>query len=130
MDFDLSEDQALIRDSLDRMLRDRYSFHQRQRYASEPAGWSRERWNDYADIGLLGLPFGEAYGGLAGSPVDTMIIMEAFGRALVLEPYLSTVVLAGGALRYGGNEPQRQALLPRIIAGEITLSLAHHERDA
>ena len=130
MDFDLSDDQRLIKESLERLMRDRYAFDQRQCYSREPGGWSRKRWKDYAEIGILGLPFSESDGGLGATPVETMIVMEAFGRALVLEPFLATVILAGGILRFGGNAGQRQALVPTIINGDLILALAHHEQLA
>ena len=87
-------------------------------------------WTQYAELGLLALPFEEKYGGIGGGPVDTMIVMEAFGRALVLEPYLATVVLAGSLLRLGGSEEQRDALLPKIASGELLMAFAHAERQA
>src|SRR6516165_189700 len=95
MDFDLSEEQRLLKESLDRLTGDRYAFEQRKTYGQNPEGWSRELWAQYAELGLLGLPFAERYGGSAGGAVETMIVMEAFGRALALEPYLATVVLGG-----------------------------------
>src|SRR5436305_1836818 len=93
MDFDLSEEQRLLKESLDRLIGDRYAFEQRKSYAQNPEGWSRELWAQFAELGLLGLSFDERYGGTAGGPVETMIAMEAFGRALALEPYFATVVL-------------------------------------
>ena len=98
MNFDLSEEQRLLKDSVERLLADRYDFERRKRYRSGEDGFSREMWARYAELGLLGLPFAEEHGGFGGGAVETMIVMEAFGRALVVEPYLSTVVLAGGAL--------------------------------
>src|SRR6516225_7917312 len=114
MDFDLTDDQRLLKDSVERLINDRYQFEQRKRYAREPEGWSRELWAQYAELGLLGLPFAEAHGGFGGGPVETMIVMEAFGRGLILEPYLATVILGGGLLRRAGTADQQAALLPRI----------------
>jgi pimeloyl-CoA dehydrogenase small subunit len=130
MDFDLSDEQRLLRDSVDRLLADHYGFAQRRGYLGEPAGWSRDMWRHYAELGLLGLPFGEEYGGFGGGAVDIMLVMEAFGRALVLEPYLATVVLGGSALRLAGSDAQKAALLPQIAAGDTTLAFAHGERQA
>jgi pimeloyl-CoA dehydrogenase small subunit len=130
MDFDLTEEQRLLKDSVERLLRDRYDFEARKAYAASPDGWSRELWAQYAELGLLALPFAEAHGGFGGGPAETMIVMEAFGRALALEPYLATVVLGGGALRRGGSEEQRAALVPRIADGSLLLSLAHTERQS
>src|SRR5215468_9565694 len=103
MDFDLSEEQRLLKESLERLIADRYAFEQRKGYGQSAEGWSREVWGQYAELGLLGLPFAEEYGGSSGGPVETMIAMEAFGGALALEPFLATVVLGGGFLRHGGN---------------------------
>ena len=130
MDFDLTEEQRLLRDSVDRLLADRYAFEKRRTYLGEPDGWSRELWSQYAELGLLGLPFAERYGGFGGGGVDVMLVMEAFGRALILEPYLATVVLAGTALRLAGNEAQRSAILPRVAEGRLLLAFAHGERQA
>jgi pimeloyl-CoA dehydrogenase small subunit len=130
MDFDLSEEQRLLRDSVERLLADRYDFAGRRRYMTEPEGWSADLWRQYAELGLLGLPFAEEHGGFGGGPVETMLVMEGFGRALALEPYLATVVLAGTALRLAGNAAQQTALLTRIASGELTLAFAHGERQA
>jgi pimeloyl-CoA dehydrogenase small subunit len=130
MDFDLSEEQRLLKDSLDRLIGDRYAFEQRKNYAQNPEGWSRELWRQYAELGLLGLPFAESDGGLGGGPVETMLVMEAFGRALVLEPYLATVVLGGGFLRHGALPAVRAALVPKIAEGSLIIALAHTERHS
>ena len=130
MDFDLSEEQRLLKESLDRLIGDRYAFEQRKGYGQSPDGWSRELWAQYAELGLLGLPFAERYGGSGGGPVETMIAMEAFGRALALEPFLATVVLGGGFLRHGGNAEQCAALIPKIADGSLTLAFAHTERQS
>jgi pimeloyl-CoA dehydrogenase small subunit len=130
MDFDLSEEQRLLKESLDRLIGDRYGFEQRKGYAQNQEGWSRELWAQFAELGLLGLPFEERHGGSAGGPVETMIAMEAFGRTLVLEPYLATVVLGGGFLRHGGNAEQCAALIPKIADGSLTFAFAHTERQS
>ncbi|MBV8118434.1 MAG: acyl-CoA dehydrogenase family protein [Alphaproteobacteria bacterium] len=130
MDFDFSDEQRLLRESVDRLLADHYSFAQRRGYLAEPEGWSRSLWRRYAELGLLGLPFAEEYGGFGGGAVDIMLVMEAFGRALVLEPYLATVVLGGTALRLVGNAAQKAAILPQIAEGNATLAFAHGERQA
>src|SRR5215831_10394808 len=82
MDFDLSEEQRLLKESVDRLIGDRYAFEQRKSYSQNAEGWSRELWAQFAELGLLGLPFAEQHGGSAGGLVETMIVMEAFGRAL------------------------------------------------
>ncbi|MBB3020216.1 pimeloyl-CoA dehydrogenase small subunit [Microvirga lupini] len=130
MDFDLSEEQRLLKDSVDRLMADRYDFESRQRYAKEPEGWSKELWSAYAELGLLALPFDEAHGGFGGGPVETMAIMEAFGRSLALEPYLATVILGGGLLQHGGSEEQKSAYLPQIASGDLRLAFAHTERQS
>jgi pimeloyl-CoA dehydrogenase small subunit len=128
MDFDLTDDQRLLKDSVERLIADRYQFEQRKRYVREPEGWSRELWAQYAELGLLGLPFAEAHGGFGGGPAETMIVMEAFGRGLILEPYLATVILGGGLIRRAGSAQQQAALLPQVTAGRMKLAFAHVER--
>ena len=99
MDFDLSEDQRLLKDSVDRLVADQYQFEQRKKYLREPAGYSAAMWDQITEMGLLGLPFEETLGGFGGGAVETAIVMDAFGRGLVLEPYFATVILGGGLLR-------------------------------
>jgi pimeloyl-CoA dehydrogenase small subunit len=130
MDFEFSDEQRLLKESVERLLADRYGFAQRRGYLAEPEGWSRALWAQYAELGLLGLPFDEEHGGFGGGAIDVMLVMEAFGRALVAEPYLATVVLAGTALRLAGAAAQQAAILPRIAAGERILAFAHGERQA
>jgi pimeloyl-CoA dehydrogenase small subunit len=130
MDFALSEEQTLLRNSVERLFADQYDFEARKRYAQETGGFSHALWRQYAELGLLGLPFSEEDGGLGGGPVETMIVMQAIGRALALEPYLGTVVLSGGLLRLGGSEALRRELVPQIAAGELILAFAHSERQA
>ena len=128
MDFDLSDDQRLLKDSVDRLIADRYSFEARKKIAAEPGGWSREMWAQFAELGLLGLPFAEAHGGFGGGPVETMLVMEAFGRGLVLEPFLATVILGGGLVQAAGSAEQQKAILPQIAAGKKIMAFAHVER--
>jgi pimeloyl-CoA dehydrogenase small subunit len=130
MDFELSDEQRLLRESVDRLIAEHYDFAARQRHAREPGGFSAAMWRRYAELGLLALPFAESDGGIGGGPVETMIVMEAFGRALALEPYLATVVLGGGFLRLGGRAAMRAALIPGIARGELKLAFAHAERQA
>ncbi len=130
MEFDLSEDQRLIEASVDRLMAEQYDFARRKNYQTHPEGWSRPMWRRYADLGLLGLAFDEKYGGLGGTAVETMIVMNAFGRALMLEPFLPTVILGGGLLRRSARQALRDHYIPQIVAGEITLAMAHHERQA
>jgi len=130
MDFELSEEQRLLKESVERLLADRYEFETRKRYMAEPDGWSREVWRQYAELGLLGLPFDEKFGGFGGGPVETMIVMEAFGKVLALEPFFATVVLGGGFIRLGGSEAQKKELLPKIADGSLLLAFAQTERQS
>ncbi|HEY0420022.1 MAG TPA: acyl-CoA dehydrogenase family protein [Acetobacteraceae bacterium] len=128
MDFDFSDDQRLLKDSVDRLVADRYGFESRKKFSQQPEGWSRELWAQYAELGLLGVRFDEKHGGFGGGPVETMIVMEAFGRGLVLEPYFATVILGGGLIRAAGSPAQQDAWLPRIAGGTLLLAFAHLER--
>ena len=130
MDFDLTDDQKLLTDSVSKLLADRYSFEARKGFQKQQEGWSTEVWAQFAELGLLGLPFDEAYGGFGGGAVDVMLVMEQFGKALVLEPYLATVVLAGTALKIAGSDAQKAALLPEIVAGSLKMAFAHSEQGA
>jgi pimeloyl-CoA dehydrogenase small subunit len=130
MDFSLTDEQRLLKESVERLLADRYGFEARQRFMVEPAGWSRALWRRYAELGLLALPFEDKHGGIGGGPVETMIVMEAFGRALALEPFFATVVLGGGLLRLGADEAMRAALIPKIARGDLLLAFAHAERQS
>ena len=123
MDFTLSEEQRLLCDSLGRLLADRYDFAARRAILASPAGWSEPVWTAFAELGLLGLNVAEAQGGFGGGPVELMLVMQAFGRALVMEPYLASVVLGGTALRAAGHS----ALLAEMVAGRLRLAWAHGE---
>jgi pimeloyl-CoA dehydrogenase small subunit len=130
MDFELSDEQRLLSDNVARLMKERYSFESRKAYQADPLGFSEGLWRQYAELGLLGAPFSEADGGYGGGAVETMLVEEAFGRALALEPYFATVVLSGAILRHGARREQREALIPAIAAGELRLSLAHAERSS
>jgi pimeloyl-CoA dehydrogenase small subunit len=127
MDFAYSEEQNLLRNSVVRLLADTYSFETFKRVSRGEPGWRPECWKQFAELGLLGAPLPEAYGGLGGGPVETMIVMEAFGRALVVEPYVPTVVVGGGILRSAGSETHKQEWLPKIAAGDAVLAFAFAE---
>jgi len=130
MDFDLSEEQRLLKESVDGLLNSQYDFDSRKKYSKEKGGWSRSVWNKLAEQGLLGLPFSEDDGGFGAGAVETMIVMEALGKALVVEPYLPTVVLAGGFLRRGGSADQKAAHIPGIIDGSKTFAFAQLEKNS
>jgi len=127
MDFNLTDEQTMLRDTLRRYLADTYSFDARQKTVAGGQGWNPQVWQAFAEeLGILGAPFAEAHGGLGGGAVENMLVMEELGRALVLEPYLSTVVIGGGALNAVGGT-QAEALIPGIIAGEVRIALAAAE---
>jgi pimeloyl-CoA dehydrogenase small subunit len=130
MDFDFTEEQRLLKESVDRFIADRYEFEQRKGFAKSEAGYSSDNWKQFADLGLLAIPFAEEHGGFGGGPIETMIVMEAFGRGLVLEPYFPTVVLGGSLLRHGGSEAQKSELIPKIASGDLGVAFAHGERQA
>jgi len=130
MDFELSDEQRLLKDSVERLAAQRYDFEARKKYIKENDGWSRDMWRQYVELGLTALPFAEEHGGIGGGPVETMIVMEAFGRALALEPYFATIVLGGGFLKAGAGDVIRGELLPKVAAGETLLSFAHTERQS
>ncbi|MCR5858565.1 acyl-CoA dehydrogenase family protein [Mesorhizobium sp. J428] len=130
MDFDLTEEQSLIKDQLDRLLKDRYGFEERKKYMAAPEGFSPDMWSAYAEMGLMALPFAEEHGGIGGGPVETMIVMESFGRVLALEPYFATVVLGGGFLRSGASDAQKGELIPGIADGSAKYAFAQVERGA
>src|SRR3984893_5247930 len=130
MDFDLSEEQRLLKESVDGLLTDVYEFDQRKKYMKEKGGWSQAVWSKLAEQGLLGLPFAEDDGGFGAGAVETMIVMEALGKALMLEPYLATVVIGGGFLRHGGSAAQKAAHIPSIIDGAKTLAFAQLEKNS
>ncbi|MFZ5913529.1 MAG: acyl-CoA dehydrogenase family protein [Pseudomonadota bacterium] len=127
MDFTFTEEQSLLRNSVQRFIQDKYAFETRKKIVASPEGWSTDNWRGFAELGLLGIPFTEEYGGMGGGAVETMIIMEEFGKGLVVEPYLQTVVLCGGLIDRLGTEAQKKELLPKIASGELVLALAYAE---
>ncbi|MGY4230115.1 pimeloyl-CoA dehydrogenase small subunit [Bradyrhizobium sp. USDA 4503] len=130
MEFDLSEEQRLLKESVDGLLTEAYDFEQRKKYMKQKGGWSTAIWSRLAEQGLLGLPFAEIDGGFGGGAVETLIVMELLGRALVLEPYLPTVVIGGGFLRHGGSVAQKVAHIPSIIDGSNTFAFAQIEKNS
>jgi alkylation response protein AidB-like acyl-CoA dehydrogenase len=130
MDLTLSDEQRLLRESVDRFIAGTYDADHRRRAANDPLGFSPEIWKQFADLGWLALPIGEAYGGLGAGAIETGILMEAFGRGLVAEPYLATVVIGASLISECGTEAQKQAILPGIADGSIYLAFAHSERAA
>ena len=130
MDFGLNPEQKLLKDSVDRLLADKYTFEKRKALVAGKDGWSRELWAQYAELGLLGVAFDEEHGGSGGGPVETMIVMEALGRGIALEPYVPTVVIGGGFVQLGGTDDQKKAMLPAIAEGKLLLAFAYTERQS
>jgi len=130
MDFSLAEERRLLQDTIKRYLANEYAFDKRRARAASAEGFSRDTWKQMAELGLLGLTISDADGGMAGDAFDTMIVMEAFGRALVVEPYLSTVVLGAGIISQAGNNAQRAEWLSAIAAGDKLVAFAHGEAAA
>ncbi|HUO93276.1 MAG TPA: acyl-CoA dehydrogenase family protein [Rhizomicrobium sp.] len=127
MDFSFSEEQTLLRNSVSQFLSRNYDFETFKKISRTEPGWKRETWKQFAELGLLAAPLPEAYGGLGGGPVETMIIMEEFGRALVVEPFAQTVVVGGSFLVHGGSEAQKEEWLPKIAGGETVVAFAFAE---
>jgi len=130
VDFNLSEEQALLKDAIDKLILKEYSFEQRRRYGNTPEGWSRVFWEQLAGQSFLALPFATEQGGLGGGAQELMLVMEALGRGLVLEPYFVSVVVAGSILRQGASEAQLARLVPQIAAGKSVLALAQTEKQS
>ncbi len=127
MDFSFTDEQNMIRDSLARLIREQCDFDTRQSVIASPAGWRPEMWAQFAELGLLAAPFSEEDGGLGGGPVDAMVVMEEFGKGLVVEPYLPCVVCAGGFLKHAGSAAQKEEYLHALIAGEKVFAFAWAE---
>ena len=130
MNFDYTEEQIALQDTLRRFYARDYGFEHRRAMSRSADGFDRAAWATFAEFGILALPFPEDFGGLNGNGVDTMLVMEMLGRGLALEPYLSTVVVCGGLIRDAGTAAQKEALLPAIAGGESMLAFAHFESGA
>jgi alkylation response protein AidB-like acyl-CoA dehydrogenase len=130
MNFDLTEEQQLLADSLRRYLGNEYTMDARAKIVDSPTGWSETVWAAFAEMGLLGVPFAEEHGGFGGTAVDVMLVMEALGEGLVVEPYWVNVGLAGRLILRGGSEAQQKRILPALIQGKHRLAFAHTERGA
>jgi len=130
MNFNLSEEQGLIRDSIARFVADNYDFEQRNKVVAMDHGFSAENWQQFAELGWLSIPFAEEHGGFGGGPVDVMVIMQEFGRGIVAEPYLPTVLLFGGLLQAGADDALAGDLIPQIIGGELQGAFAYLEKQS
>jgi alkylation response protein AidB-like acyl-CoA dehydrogenase len=129
MDFTLTDEQSILRDSVAAYLRDNYDFETRRRVGSTDPGWQPAVWKALAEeLGILGVGFPEAQGGLGGGSVEFGLIMEEFGRALVIEPYLETVIIGGRLLQRSGYADDE--LVAKIIRGEAVLAFAYAEHQA
>ena len=130
MDIQFTEEQELLRSSVQRLLRDQYDFDARRKIVASEEGFSRKQWEAFAELGLFAAPFSEDVGGLGGGPLSTMIIMQEFGRHLVVEPFVETVVLAGGLIEHAGSGEQKQGFIADIIAGMKIWALAWTEKGS
>ncbi|MDZ7827884.1 MAG: acyl-CoA dehydrogenase family protein [Gammaproteobacteria bacterium] len=117
MDFSLSDEQSLLKDSIERFVQNDYDFETRNKVMQADEGFSRDNWKQFAELGWLAVPFSEESGGFGGGPVELMLMMEQIGRGLIVEPYLPSVVLAGGLLERGGSAAQKEQYLASIIDG-------------
>jgi pimeloyl-CoA dehydrogenase small subunit len=130
MDFSLSEEQQLLKDSVDRFVREEYEFDKRRALIASDDGYSDDNWAKMAELGWLGASLPEEYGGYGGGPVETMVVMEAFGRGLVVEPYFATVVMGGNFLIRSGDETLKQNLLPKLAEGKLKMAFAYAEKQS
>jgi len=127
MDFSFTEEQTLLRNSVAKYLADNCGFEAFKKISRTEPGWSVKNWKAFAELGLLAAPLPEAYGGLGGGPVETMVVMEEFGKALVVEPFVSTVVVGGGFFSHGGSDAQKEEWLAKIASGEAVIAFAFAE---
>jgi alkylation response protein AidB-like acyl-CoA dehydrogenase len=130
MDFNFTEEQSMVRDTVASFLQDKYDFETRRKIVSSDAGWRADYWKAFAEeLGILGASFSEELGGLGGGPIDNMIIMEEFGKALVIEPYLGTVVIGGGFMKHSGYAGAA-SVIEGIVGGTTTVAFAYAEPQA
>ncbi|MBV1889170.1 MAG: acyl-CoA dehydrogenase family protein [Proteobacteria bacterium] len=130
MDFELSEEQVLLKDSVDRFVQNKYGPDDRLKLSQTELGFSRDNWKTMAELGWLGMAFSEEVGGFGGGAVEVMIMMESMGRGLVLEPFVSTVLLGGKLVTQAGNAEQIEAIIPSVIEGETMLAFAYAEAQS
>ena len=130
MDFSFTDEQALLQDSVQRFIQNSYAFDSSQKLIKTEDGFSRKNWASFAELGWLALPFSEDSGGFGGTAVETMILMEEFGKGLVVEPYLTTVLMSGSIIEAGGSSAQKEGVLAEIMAGTKLAALAYVEPQA
>ncbi len=129
MDFSFNQEQTLLRESVKKLVEKDYGFEARHALLKSDEGFSRAMWKSFAELGWTAIPFSEADGGLGGSPVDTMIVLEELGKGLVLEPFFATVIFAGGCLRRASASVKAKYLSP-LINGELLSAVAYAEQDS
>ena len=127
MDFSFTNEQTMLEESIGRFIQNDYAFEDRQKVIKSELGYNADHWSTFAELGWLGVPFSEADGGFGGGAVENMLMLENFGRGLVVEPYLATVVLAGGAIKHGGTAEQKTQHLAGIVDGSTQAALAYVE---
>ena len=130
MNFDFTEEQTLLNNMVTSFVRDNYDWETRCSIVKTEEGWKQENWSQFAELGLLGVPFSEDHGGLGGSPTDLMIVMEQFGKGLIVEPYLPSVILAGGLITNLGSKEQTDQIVPKIISGDQRYVFAYAEHQS
>ena len=130
MNFEFSEEQVMLRDSVARFVQDHYDLESRNSVVAKEKGYAEENWQTFAELGWLSIPFAEEHGGFGGNVLDTMVVMEELGGGLVAEPFVATVLLFGGLIQAAGSSAQQEAWLPRIIAGEVQGAFAFLERQS
>jgi len=127
VDFNFTEEQEMVRDGLSRLVRESYDIETRRGVVASESGWRPEIWAQLAELGILGMPFAEADGGFGGGAIDAMIVMEEFGKGLVVEPFVPTVVCAGGIFKHGGSDAQKAEHIGGIVSGERIFAFAYAE---
>lgn len=127
MDFSLTEEQTLLQDSVLRFVQDEYEFEKRRKILNSDDGFSRNHWKTFAELGWLAMPFPEEMGGIDGTAIETMVVMGGIGKGLVLEPYLPTVILAGGLIKEAGTAAQQEELIGGIVEGALMMAFAYAE---
>jgi len=130
MNFEITDEQMMLRESVARFVQDEYDFDTRRGIAASDAGMDRQKWQTFAELGWLSIPFAEEHGGFGGGPVDVIVVMEELGKGLVLEPYLATVLLYGGLLQKGGSAEQQANYIPSVIDGSTLGAFAYLERQS
>ena len=127
MHFELTEEQTLLENMVTAFVRDDYNWETREKIVKTEEGWKPENWSKFAELGLLSVPFSEDHGGLGGTAVDSMVVMEQFGKGLVVEPFMPSILLSGNLISKLANESQANEIIPKIIEGESRYVFAYAE---